>query len=664
MIAALGLAGVVTLAGPLDPARAAASCTAAPTCSRWPAACAPTATATASRTCWSRRWPRARRSSPPRSPASPSWSTDGVNGLLVAPEDPTALADALLRLHDDPRLAAGLAAAGAARRWPSASTATALAAPARRAVRRRRAVSASRPRAAPGALRQSSTSTATARSPRPPPRRPVHARRRDAATSAADPDWLAGGLADDEEWRIEWVKFYDGLDLAHAFAPPGDEALPATPGSGLVEAFIAQVPVGHDPSEVTARRIQNWIYAWQRSPPPRRSGRCEPAWPSALAERLRADAAHLAATPDAGAQPPHARALHAAADRASRSPTTPTGPTAPSARWPATPRTDFGADGVHRERCTDYHLHRAALAASARSRTPAGAGLPLPAALSTRGRPRLRLRAARAAPRRHDPGAVRRRRGRLPAAARARRRRCWPGPTCDWAATAGRRGHAPGAAHGELPDRRLLHVQRSGWGDGGRGLRRRALICSTAARSATAATATTTSCASSSWPAATALVVDPGRFTYADGERRLAALVQGHRRPQHGLRRRPRPDAVPARASRRAPTSTARLLARAERTGLDVIVAEVRSPRYDAVHTRALALVGGDYWVVHDRLAGRTDHRYEARWHLPAAAWRCTTIGRGDGQSTVSAPGVRLVVPDWCGALRLEDGWVSPRVRA
>ena len=35
-----------------------------------------------------------------------------VNGLLVAPEDAEALADSLLRLHDDPALAATLAGSG------------------------------------------------------------------------------------------------------------------------------------------------------------------------------------------------------------------------------------------------------------------------------------------------------------------------------------------------------------------------------------------------------------------------------------------------------------------------------------------------------------------------------------------------------------------------
>src|SRR5437879_3768351 len=37
-----------------------------------------------------------------------------------------------------------------------------------------------------------------------------------------DPDWLSDDLPEDEEWRIEWSKFYYGLDLAYAFNQTGE----------------------------------------------------------------------------------------------------------------------------------------------------------------------------------------------------------------------------------------------------------------------------------------------------------------------------------------------------------------------------------------------------------------------------------------------------------
>ena len=37
-----------------------------------------------------------------------------------------------------------------------------------------------------------------------------------------EPDWLGADLPEDEEWRIDWVKFYYGLDLADAYRSTGD----------------------------------------------------------------------------------------------------------------------------------------------------------------------------------------------------------------------------------------------------------------------------------------------------------------------------------------------------------------------------------------------------------------------------------------------------------
>ena len=61
----------------------------------------------------SRRWPAAWPWWPPRAARCPrSWAPTGRPGLLVAPDDPGALAGAIARLLDDPALRARLGAAG------------------------------------------------------------------------------------------------------------------------------------------------------------------------------------------------------------------------------------------------------------------------------------------------------------------------------------------------------------------------------------------------------------------------------------------------------------------------------------------------------------------------------------------------------------------------
>ena len=37
-----------------------------------------------------------------------------------------------------------------------------------------------------------------------------------------EPDWTGAKLPPDEEWLIAWSKFYEGLDLGHAFAETGE----------------------------------------------------------------------------------------------------------------------------------------------------------------------------------------------------------------------------------------------------------------------------------------------------------------------------------------------------------------------------------------------------------------------------------------------------------
>ncbi len=137
------------------------------------------------------------------------------------------------------------------------------------------------------------------------------------------------------------------------------------------------------------------------------------------------------------------------------------------------------------------------------------------------------------------------------------------------------------------------------------------------------------------WAGDEPLVLDPGRYTYAEGDPNLAPLVPRHRRAQHGdRRRRSTRRRTRARAPRcRAPTAT--FLGHED----DTLAGEVRSPCYDAVHRRRVTLVDGRYWVIEDELEGERNHRYDLRWHLPARPGRtCCADG-------VVTPDARIAIP-------------------
>jgi hypothetical protein len=92
---------------------------------------------------------------------------------------------------------------------------------------------------------------------------------------------------------------------------------------------------------------------------------------------------------------------------------------------------------------------------------------------------------------------------------------------------------------------------------------------------------------------------------------------------------------------------------------LDAVEAEALSPQHEVVHTRRVLFPNREYWVVHDHVRGERNHRFEARWHLPAEAHGRVRVVRNSKQTTVITPAGRLVVPTPI-AVDIEDGWVSP----
>jgi uncharacterized heparinase superfamily protein len=418
-----------------------------------------------------------------------------------------------------------------------------------------------------------------------------------------EPDWLHADLPDDEEWRIDWVKFYYGLDLADAFRATGDRRY-LEAWERLVGSVILQVPPDHDPSDVTARRILNWIYAWQRLPEANVPG---------LVESLREQARHVrdTLTPERNHRTLELYALLIAALAL------------PGLTEPPTQELhdnllqDFGPDGVHRERSTHYHMIalRSFVGAYENCRRY---DVELPPGFEAR-----LSRACDFALHMQRPD------GTIPALSDSD-----TGDYAELLALAARLLARPDlAARPQGPaDFDGYHVQRAGehylifdcgpLGDGGHGHYDALSI--------------------EAWAGARALVMDPGRFTYDEQEPNLRHWFRGT--AAHNTVTVDGQDQTPyARSRSSLPSAQATFEGREIRDGLDIVCGEVRSPVYDAVHRRRVIFVDGAYWVIEDVLAGATRHRYDLRFHLAPS---------GD-PGTLIITGARSVVP--------EPGWISPR---
>lgn len=471
------------------------------------------------------------------------------------------------------------------------------------------------------------------------------------------PDWLGAGLPGDVEWRIEWVKLYEGLDLAHAFQVTADpEFLHAW--EDLVESFCDQVPVGQDSSDVSARRVQNWLYAWSRFGEAAGFTGLRAGLSGRIAERIRADTDHLAAhlTPERNHRTLELYTLllaNLALEGACPDHTVAQDVLELLGRNAAL---DIWADGVHRECSTDYHMLvlRSLLGAVDNGRL---VGLAIPADLLA-GVTRacdfaLHVQRPDGSTPAFSDGDQGDFRGLLADAARVLDR-----ADLDWAST--------GGTHGAPPAQRLVsfrvggyHVQRSGWGEGSRAYEHERFALFDCGPIGDGGHGHYDQLSVELAGGGRSLVVDPGRYTYADGDDGWRHWFKGT--AAHNTVTVDGLDQTPYRPGKpRGLTSAATLLGRWSAPGLDVLSGEVVSPSHDARHRRTLAFVDDDFWVVHDRLRGKSLHTYAARWHLSPEAQGRTAVFREERQTTVRAPGLTIIVPQGPGEVTVEDGWVSP----
>ncbi|MEP7112047.1 MAG: alginate lyase family protein [Ilumatobacteraceae bacterium] len=466
------------------------------------------------------------------------------------------------------------------------------------------------------------------------------------------PDWINGGLAGDVEWRIEWVKFYEGLDLAHAYSITGDvDHLAAW--EDLVEAFCDQVGVGADVADVSARRLQNWLYAWRRfADAPHFTG-LRPGLADRLTQRILRDADHLRS--HLTAQRNH-RTLELYAllivglslpddlDTLARFALDQLGENL---------LTDVWSDGVHRECSTDYHCIalRSYLGGIANARA---AGLELPDGYLERVSLALDFALHIQRPDGLTPsfsdGDTADFRGLLALGAELLDR-----DDLRWAATGGNAGVPPATVDATFPVGGYL-TSRSGWGAGSAAYDDERFMLMDVGPIGDGGHGHYDQLSMELYARGHSLIVDPGRFTYADTPwRHWFKGSKAHNTVTiDGL------DQTPYRhGSTKKATSHARLIRRVSRQDLDAIEAEVTSPQHEALHTRRVLFLDRDYWLVHDHVRGDTDHLYEARWHLPAEADGKVTVVRNTNQTTVSTPAGSLLIPARL-KVEIEPGWVSP----
>jgi hypothetical protein len=470
-----------------------------------------------------------------------------------------------------------------------------------------------------------------------------------------EPDWLTRELPPDPEWQIEWRKFYYGLDLAHAFRATGDAGY-LEAWERLVRAWIRQVPPDSDRSDVTARRVLNWIYAWLRfAASPAFEGLTPGMAESIVASisgQLRHVHEHL--TPERNHRTFELYALFVSLLAL---PDLDMGVTLDFVldELHRNLLTDVRADGVHREASTHYH-HVALRTYLGVYENARRFSIRLPESY----RERLE-RACEFAMHCHRPD------GAIPAlsdsdtgsyldllelAAGLLSR-----PDFLYVATGGARGDPPSAKYASFPHAGYF-IQRSGWGEGPTPFaaeRYLILDCGPLGDGGHGHyDLLSVEIAAGGAP----LIVDPGRYVYSEEApnwRRWFKSTAAHNTVSvDGL-----DQTAYRRGAPNGPVAQGRLLHRLSAAGLDVLWGECHSPCYEVVHRRRVLFVADEYWIIEDRLVGERPHRYDLRFHLAPEACDRTTLAVADGQSVARAPGLALVTMSR-GAATIEQGWFAP----
>lgn len=458
--------------------------------------------------------------------------------------------------------------------------------------------------------------------------------------------WLTNPSSD-KEWLILLHKFYYAVGLGMAY----DEA--ANPEyidkwMALTSSWIRAVPLDFLPSDVTGRRIQNWIFAHYYFVSATRSSCVTPDFYHSFLESLHRQVSYLRdhVTPARNHRTLELCAIFLAAVVFPEF--------AEAAEWLAWSKTellnniqsDLLPDGVHCEQSTDYHhlvlknyLWIRKLAQLNQIEMPEQFDV-------------LVKRALEFSMYSHRPD------GMIPALSDGDSR-CfvdlleqgydlYGGEDLLYVASQGTKGQPP-TTHSKGFSHSGYYTLRSGWGDRGEPYQDERYLIFDCGPLGQGNHGHLDLLSFEAYAYGTPLIVDPGRYTYDESGpvnwrvrfRGTAAhntvLVDGRNQTRYEWKKNR------FKISGSEPDFS--MAAFVNKPGLDYLHGVAVSHEYPVIHERKILFINGEYWIVLDLLRAQEPHQYDLLFHLSSAAQGQVSISHAQDTFSVRSPRLVLVQP-------------------
>ena len=471
----------------------------------------------------------------------------------------------------------------------------------------------------------------------------------------ADFDWLINPSAD-REWHILLHKFYYLRELGLAYDYTGDEIYART-WVALISSWIASVPAGFIDTQVTGRRLQQWLQSFHYFVPGAPADVVTPAFLLAFLRAVDEQTAYLCAhlTEEGNHRTIELYGIFLVAVTFPELQRANAYLAFAQEELARNLRADFLPDGVHRELSTDYH--HIVLKNFLRIRELAQRhGVSLPPDYDQR-----LQRAIDFSLHVHKPD------GAIPAindgdvndyrSLLKKSLRMLPNEQVRFVITEGQAGRAPARRSRLFPDSGYF-ILRSDWRQQPFRDARYLFF----------------DCASLGFGShghydllniefaayGHALIVDPGRFTYHEnGEdgvnwrRRFKStayhntvVIDGKDQCEYHIGR---PEVQKPRAE---------VLRFESGDGFDVAQGRATSPNYAVAHERSVLFLPDDYCLIIDRLEGPGPHTYDQYFHLHPRALGRTSLERARTTTRLLSPNLAIAQPHGATAV-LQEGFVS-----